>query len=286
LPDQLRYAVGAPNVGTFGDPMLLLDLAMAAEEAGWDGFFIWDHILYRDPQWNVTDPVVVSAAVATSTERIRFGILMNILSRRRVAKVARESVTLDRLSGGRLVVGAGLGSLPTEFESFGESADPVHRAKRLDESLYVLDALWSGKPVNFWGDQVVASDVTMLPTPVQQPRIPIWCGGRWPNKAPFRRAAQWDGMMPIHVRSHVGETMPPEQFREVAEYTLAHRTATGPFDIALEGRTDGTAPDRGALTVSPYAHAGLTWWVEALGWWRGGAAEAMTRVQQGPPRPI
>lgn len=284
MTDQLRYAIGAPNVGLFGDPLLLVDLAMAAEEAGWDGFFVWDHTLYRDPKWHVVDPVVVSAAVATCTKRIRFGILINVLARRRIAKVARESVTLDRLSGGRLVVGAGLGSLRTEFEAFGESADTGDRAELLDESLHLLDALWSGKTVNYWGDRLVAKDVTMLPVPVQKPRIPIWCGGRWPNKPPFERAAQWDGVMPLHANYRTGHTMPPDEFRDVVRYTLKHRVATGPFDIALEGQTPGAAPERGARVVRPYAEAGLTWWVEALGWWRGGAADAMTRVRQGPPR--
>ena len=177
MTNRIRYAVGVPNVGIFGEPSLLVDLATAAEEAGWDGFFVWDHILYRNPKWHVADPVVVSAAVATCTSRIRFGILVNILARRRVAKVARETVTLDRLSGGRLVVGAGLGSLPAEFEAFGEAADPRTRATRLDESLEMLEALWTGKPVSYWGNQLVVRDVMMLPTPVQKPRIPVWCGG-------------------------------------------------------------------------------------------------------------
>jgi alkanesulfonate monooxygenase SsuD/methylene tetrahydromethanopterin reductase-like flavin-dependent oxidoreductase (luciferase family) len=284
MTDQIRCAVGVPNVGIFGDPSLLVDIATAAEEAGWDGFFVWDHILYRDPQWHVADPVVVSAAVATCTNRIRFGILVNALARRRIAKVARETVTLDRLSGGRLVVGAGLGSLPSEFEAFGESADLRTRAARLDESLEMLEALWTGKPVSYWGDQLVVSDVTMLPAPVQKPRIPVWCGGRWPNKAPFRRAARWDGMMPLHAQYRVGETMPPGELREIIQYTLQHRTASGPFDVALEGRTDGAAQTEAARHVRAYADVGLTWWVEALGWWRGDASDAMTRVRQGPPR--
>ena len=98
---EVRFAAGVPNVGPFGDPLLLTDLAVAAEDSGWDAFFIWDHLLYRDQRWPVADPTVVIAAVAARTSRIRFGVLMNQLARRRVGKVARESVTLDRLSGGR-----------------------------------------------------------------------------------------------------------------------------------------------------------------------------------------
>jgi alkanesulfonate monooxygenase SsuD/methylene tetrahydromethanopterin reductase-like flavin-dependent oxidoreductase (luciferase family) len=262
---------------------MLVELAVAAEEAGWDGFFLWDHLLWRDPGGHVADSTVVISAAAARTERIRIGIMVNQLARRRAAKVARETITLDVLSGGRLIVGAGLGSLPAEFTAFGESADPRVRAARLDESLHLLDALWTGQPVTFHGEYLTATDVTMLPRPVQRPRIPIWCGGRWPNQRPFRRAARWDGVMPTHVGYGLGETMPPDELRAVIRYTREHRTTDGPFDVALEGRTDGSAADRGAQVVTAYARVGLTWWIEALGWWRGTPADAMNRIRQGPP---
>jgi len=283
VPGRPRCAVGVPTVSTFGDPRMLVELAVAAEEAGWDGFFLWDHLLWHEPGGHVADPTVVISAVAARTERIRFGIMVNLLARRRAAKVARETVTLDVLSGGRLIVGAGLGSLPAEFTAFGENADPRVRAARLDESLHLLDALWTGQPVTFHGEYLTATDVTMLPRPVQRPRIPIWCGGRWPNRPPFRRAARWDGVLPTHTGYGLGETMPPDELRAVIRYTRVHRTADGPFDVALEGRTDGSAADRGGRLVAAYARAGLTWWIEALGWWRGTPADAMARVRQGPP---
>ncbi len=283
MADRPRYAVGAPNVGSFGDPRLLVDLAVAAEEAGWDGFFLWDHLLWREPGGHVADPTVVISAVAARTERIRIAIMVNLLARRRPAKVARETVTLDVLTAGRLIVGAGLGSLDAEFTAFGESADPRVRAARLDESLHLLDAFWTGRPVTFQGEYLTATDVLMLPRPVQRPRIPVWCGGRWPHKAPFRRAARWDGIMPTHADYGLGETMPPDELAAVIRYTQEHRTAEGPFDVALEGRTDGAAADRGGRRVAPYVRAGLTWWIEALGWWRGTPADAIARVRQGPP---
>jgi len=259
-------AVGVPNVGPFGDPALLVELAVAAEEHGWDGFFVWDHQLWPDPEWAAADPVVVLSAIAARTARVRIGILVNVLARRRVGKVARESVTLDRLSGGRLVFGAGLGSYAGEFTAFGESGEARERAARLDESLTLLDALWRGEPVTMHGEYLTARDVTMRPGPVQQPRIPVWVGGRWPNKAPFRRAARWDGVMPTHRDYGLGETMPPDELRAVLRYTLGQRSDGGPFDVALEGRTDGATPDRGARQVARYVDAGLTWWIEALGW--------------------
>lgn len=285
MAEQWRCAAGVPNVGPFSDPVLLVDLAVAAEEHGWDGFFLWDHLLWRDPQWPTADPVVVISAVAARTTRITTGILVNVLPRRHPGKVAKEAATMDVLSGGRLIVGAGLGSLATECTAFGQSGDPAERAARLDESLALIDALWRGEPVTFHGEHLAADEVMMLPRPVQQPRIPIWCGGRWPNKAPFRRAARWDGVMPTHVRYGNGETMPPQELRAVVEYVRAHRASGEPFEVALEGRTDGTASDRGAADVVPYAAAGLTWWIEALGWWRGGPADALARVRQGPPAP-
>ena len=133
------------------------------------------------------------------------------------------------------------------------------------------------------GEYLTAVDVRMLPRPVQRPRIPVWCGGRWPAKAPFRRAARWDGVMPTHAGYGLGQTMPPEELRAVVQYTRQHRTGDGPFDVVLEGRTDGAAPGRGAAQVAPYLQAGLTWWIEALGWWRGSLQDAMNRVRQGPP---
>lgn len=283
MQERPRCAVGVPTVSTFGDPRMLVGLAVAAEEAGWDGFFLWDHLLWRDPAGHVADPTVVISAVAARTERIRIGVMVNLLARRRAAKVARETVTLDVLSEGRLIVGAGLGSLPAEFTAFGESADPRVRAARLDESLNLLDALWSGQPVTFRGEYLTAADVTMRPRPVQQPRIPIWCGGRWPNQRPFRRAARWDGVMPTHAGYGLGETMPADELQAVIRYTREHRTVDGPFDVALEGRTDGSAADRGGQLVAAYVRAGLTWWIEALGWWRGTPADAMHRIRQGPP---
>src|SRR5512142_2721165 len=152
-------AVGVPNVGPFGDPLLLVEMAVAAEQHGWDGFFVWDHQLWHDPAWAVADPAVVISAIAARTARVRIGILVNVLARRRVGKVARESVTLDQLSGGRLVFGAGLGSRAEELTAFGEAGDARQRAARLDESLELLDALWRGDPVTVHGAYLTAEDV-------------------------------------------------------------------------------------------------------------------------------
>src|SRR3712207_642370 len=171
-----RFAVGLPNVGPFADPGALVELAVAAEERGWDGVFLWDHLLYHDPGWGVVNTVVVASAIAARTSRIRVGVLVTALPRRRVQTVARETATLDRLSGGRLVFGAGIGSMDSEYAAFGENPDLRVRGAQLDTSLGALAALWSGSRVALPSGHTVA----MTPTPVQRPRIPVWCAGRWP----------------------------------------------------------------------------------------------------------
>ncbi|GAA5037465.1 alkanesulfonate monooxygenase SsuD/methylene tetrahydromethanopterin reductase-like flavin-dependent oxidoreductase (luciferase family) [Thermocatellispora tengchongensis] len=257
---MVRFAVGLPNVGEFGDPGVLVELGVAAEEHGWDGVFLWDHLLYHDRSWPVANSVVVLSAVAARTRRVRLGVLMTALPRRRVQNVAKETATLDVLSGGRLVVGAGLGSMDAEYAEFGEDPDLRARAAKLDRGLEELTRLWRRLP----------------PAPVQ-PRIPIWCPGRWPTKAGLRRAARWDGAMPTFHHFGRERPVPVAEFARVVGFLAAERGSLDGFDIALEGRAaDGL--------VGGYAAAGMTWWVEAMGWWRGGVAEARATIAAGPPR--
>jgi hypothetical protein len=189
-------------------------------------------------------------------------------------------VSLDRLSDGRLIFGAGLGSMDAEYTAFGEDAALRVRAEKLDESLQMLDALWSGGPVRFAGRHIRVDGIQMLPTPVQRPRIPIWCAGRWPATAGFRRAARWDGVMPTHAGYGRGTTMPPGALAAIVAIISGERGGLSGFDVAVEGRT---TPNGAAGIVAAYAEAGLTWWVEAMGWWRGGIAEARSRIAAGPP---
>jgi alkanesulfonate monooxygenase SsuD/methylene tetrahydromethanopterin reductase-like flavin-dependent oxidoreductase (luciferase family) len=268
-------------MGEFGDPVALVELARAADAAGWDGVFFWDHLLWRDPSWPVANSTVVTAAAAAVTSRVRLGVMVHAVSRRRPAQLAAETATLDVLSGGRAVFGAALGSYPDEWSRFGADADPRARADLMDESLTVIDALWSGHPVTHRGELLTVDDVQMSLTPVQRPRVPVWVGGSWPSRRPFRRAARWDGVMPTHRDYGSGQTMPPATLAEVLAYVGEHRDPTAaPIDVALEGRTE---PDDTA-TVPAYAEVGLTWWIEALGWWRGGLAAARSRIAAGPPR--
>lgn len=280
---RLRHAIGVPTVREFADPRLLVELAVAAEEAGWDGFFVWDHLLYRQPDPAVADPQVVISAAAARTARMRLGILIVPLSRRRPAKVAKEMTTLDHLTGGRMVLGVGLGSVPQEWSAFGEDPDPRVRARRMDEGLEIVAGLMAGQEVTVEGDHEAARGAAIHPASLQQPRVPIWIGGSWPNRRPFERAARWDGVMPTHVDYGSGTTMPPSELADALAHVQAHRPdPTAPFDVVLEGATTPD-PDEAAETIAPYREVGLTWWIEALGWWRGDTVAARERIAAGPP---
>jgi alkanesulfonate monooxygenase SsuD/methylene tetrahydromethanopterin reductase-like flavin-dependent oxidoreductase (luciferase family) len=274
----IRRAVGLPNLNDYADPGRLIALAQTAEQAGWDGCFIWDHLVYRNPPTPAADPQVVLGAIAATTSRIRFGALLTPLARRRPTKVARETATLDVLSGGRLVFGAALGwSGEEEFEDLGEPGDARVRADKLDEGLAILDALWSGETVDFTGVHYTVRDTHFIPRPVQRPRVPVWIGGVWPGRRPFRRAARWDGVFPLVEGQQDTETMPPEQLDEILAYTRAHRDGR-PLDAIIEGNSDG---DRASL--ADYEAAGLTWYIEKLGWWRGTPADVEAAIRRGPP---
>jgi alkanesulfonate monooxygenase SsuD/methylene tetrahydromethanopterin reductase-like flavin-dependent oxidoreductase (luciferase family) len=234
---------------------------------------------------------VLLTGAALSTERIRLGTMITPLARRRVSKLAREVTTLDRLTGGRMILGVGLGApIPDEFGSFGEPTDPKHLAVRLDESLEALNLLWSGEPVTFRGQHVVVEDVAFLPTPVQRPRVPVWVGGEWPARPPMRRAAGWDGAMPILLAGQPRKPRQPDAATvgEIAAFLGEQRAAAGlheePFDLVISGTSLAT-PAAAADLVGPLEQAGATWWAECI-WDDLERAEPMVRrVEQGPPPP-
>ena len=283
----MRFAVDVPNFGDFADPRVVADLARRAEEAGWDGLFVWDHVTHRKAlRRTIADPWVLLTAAALATERIRLGTMITPVARRRVSKLAREVTTLDRLTGGRMILGVGLGApIADEFGSFGETTDPKELAARLDEGLTALSLLWSGEPVTFRGEHVVVEDVTFLPTPVQRPRVPVWVGGEWPARPPMRRAARWDGAVPL-LRDDGGKPRQPDPatVREIRDFLSRERARAGrdrePFDLVLSGTSSGAATD----LVGPLAEAGGTWWLECR-WDDLERAEPMVRrADQGPPR--
>src|SRR5438067_4066679 len=206
----MRYGVSMPNFADYGDVHTLVELAREAEAAGWDGFFLWEHMIFwRDLRVPIVDPWVALAAIAAGTERISLGPMVTPVARRRPWKLARETVSLDHLSRGRLILGVGLGDpADADFGVFGEETDAKVRARKLDEGLNVLAGLWGGEPFSYRGEHYRVEETVFLPRPVQSPRIPVWVGGWWPHKPPLRRAARWDGVFP-------GKITPDSRFEAV-----------------------------------------------------------------------
>ena len=231
-----RRAIFVAPFGEHADARRLARLAEAAEARGWDGFFLWDHLVYVDTR-ELADPWVAMTAIACATERVRFGALVTPTPRRRIQKLARETVTLDRLSGGRLVLGVGIGGdRHGEFAPFGDEADPRERARRLDADLERLVELWGGE---------------FAPPPAQQPRIPIWVAARWPNLRPLQRGARWDGLFPIDLPG-------PESLAElVAQIGALREGVAGPYDFVVTNPA-GTDP-------GPWEEAGATWCLSGFG---------------------
>ena len=255
----MKHGISIPNFGAFADIHRLTELAREAEDNGWDGFFLWDHL--NEPPAPMLDPWVALAAIAAATKRIRIGTMVTPVARRRPWKLARETVSIDHLSAGRLILGVGLGWMPREEHArFGEDADDRVRARRLDEGLDVLAGLWSGEPFSYEGEEYQVDNATFLPRPVQQPRIPVWVAGYWPNRRPFRRAARWDGVVPMKAPTSPGampQLLTPNEVPEMLDYTLRHRDTDAPFDVAMSAVMPPD-PD----LVDSFAAAGVTWLLE------------------------
>jgi alkanesulfonate monooxygenase SsuD/methylene tetrahydromethanopterin reductase-like flavin-dependent oxidoreductase (luciferase family) len=267
-----------------GDIHTVADLAAEAEAAGWDAAFYWDGINIQDmPMY---DPWVTMAAMALRTQHVRLGAIVSPLSRRRPWKLARETVSLDHLSGGRLIVPVGLGALDDGgFGKVGEPTDRKTRAELLDESLAILTGLWSGEPFQYDGKHYHLDTMTFLPKPVQSPRIPIWVVAMWPSERSMQRALRYDGLLP-NVRGADGapRDVTPDDIREMAAYVAERRNQSTPFDIVMEGETPGDDPAQAAAIVRPFAEAGANWWNESRWGAMSDVELVRTRIQQGPPR--
>jgi alkanesulfonate monooxygenase SsuD/methylene tetrahydromethanopterin reductase-like flavin-dependent oxidoreductase (luciferase family) len=274
----VRFAINAPNFGSFANPRVTAELATAAEAAGWDGFFLWDHILSPQDQL-LGDTWTQLAAIAARTSTIKLGPIVTPLPRRRPEVIARQAVALDHLSNGRLVMGVGLGDdWLREFSAFDGAVDDRQRGAMLDEALDVLAGLWSGKPFSFNGTHYKVHNATFLPRPVQQPRIPIWIAGHWPAPRPFRRAARWDGA----VLSGQGNILTPTECRDVHAFIQKNRTTREPFDMVIAGEWSTSAASMEASNIDEYAAAGVTWYQMPLSP-NESLESALTKLRFGPP---
>lgn len=236
--------------------------------------FTWDGISLGP--MDTYDPWVTMAAMAMRTQRVTLGAIITPPSRRRPWKLARETMSVDRLSGGRLVLPVGLGALDDAgFGTVGEATAARDRAERLDETLAILDGLWSGEPFGFEGRHYRFDPMTFRPTPVQRPRIPIWVVGAWPNERSMARAARWDGL--------VAQVDTPSALAAAVDWVAAHRDAdAGPYAVIAQGSTPFDDPPAARAAVQPWADAGATWWIEAD--WETGTVDAIRRrIDAGPP---
>ncbi|MGN6090096.1 MAG: LLM class flavin-dependent oxidoreductase [Actinomycetales bacterium] len=236
-----RRGVFVAPFDALADPQVIGDLAARAEAAGWEGFFVWDHLLYREPVRAIADVWICCAAVAMRTQTLLFGPMVTPLARRRPQVLARQAASLAVLSQGRFVLGLGLGDDGArELSAFGDEADPRIRARKLDEGLDVLTGLLSGELVDHDGDHYVARQVRFHPAPA----VPIWLAARFPNRAPVRRAARYDGLFVIGLHA-------PEDLDEVSAALDQHTPAPG-YDVVIDLPADqDPAPwlDRGASWV-------------------------------------
>lgn len=276
----MKFGLMLPNRGKpYGDVNLLVELALSAEESGWDGCFIWDHIGGGRNSPTV-DPWICLAAIAARTQKIRFGTMITPLSRRRPWKVAREIVTLDYLSHGRVTLGVGLGDMANkDFDSFSEVTKPRIRAEMLDEALEIIRGLQSGKPYAFSGEHYQVRDALFQPVPIQQPHVPVWVGGHWPFKRPMQRAAQWNGVIPLGWGTG---PLTPQMIRSLVDYILPLRNSDQPFDICKVGSTFSKHIKEEKPGV--FESAGATWWIESVYSGTATLKQMQKLIQSGPPK--
>jgi alkanesulfonate monooxygenase SsuD/methylene tetrahydromethanopterin reductase-like flavin-dependent oxidoreductase (luciferase family) len=279
----MNFGLSLPNHGEYGDIQRIVELAVLAEEAGWDGFFLWDHIARGvAPQ---IDPWIAMSAIASQTQTMRLGLLITPIARRRPWKVAREIVTLDHLSNGRMVLGVGLGDFQgKEFKNFGEVVDQRQRGEMLDEGLDIIAGLQSGEEFHFQGKHYKIEKTIFNPKPVQQPRVPIWVAGKWPNKKPYRRAAKWDGVVPIHRSRNIKEYLTINEVEEIIQYIEDHRMIDIPFDFCVQGVLPAKKMSEDRAIVEKYEKAGATWWIEFVYSSTGSFKKNTERIRFGPPR--
>ena len=266
----------------------LVDAGVAAEEAGWDGVFLADHLIFPPPpeigaassvdeHWPMPDPWIALSGIAAMTSGIRLGTWITPVARRQPWQLARDLATLDRMSDGRVILGVGLGRRP-DYEQFGQSWDLKTVAARTDESLALIERLWSGDRVTHSGDHYQLTDVALLPTPTQQPRIPIVVGGIWPRKPAVRRGARWDGIMTHFPGDGVlpADGLPPEQ--HATEMVNYYRSLTDrPGEVFLPATPEQHSSEWTTLAVE----LGATWLYTAKleGTW----TLDLNKISQGPP---
>jgi alkanesulfonate monooxygenase SsuD/methylene tetrahydromethanopterin reductase-like flavin-dependent oxidoreductase (luciferase family) len=283
---MIRYGLDMASAGPAGDAHTMGELAHIAEESGWDGIFLEDYIVWQShPDVPTYDPWITLAAIAMRTQRIRLGTMVTPIARRRPWKLAQELVTLDHLSNGRMILGVGLGDtgesigMDSSFAQFGETLDPKKRSRMLDEGIEIITHIWNGEPFSFDGEFYKMHDVQILPKPVQQPRIPIWVGGGYPNRGAVERALRWDGSCMYKQQGH---WMQPEDVRALRERVIALRGTVDGYDITVGGARRWEEEDKQRAYLESLVAAGITWWHEYIPPNAGDFEEQRKMIERGP----
>ena len=293
--DDLRFGLYCPTFGEYSDPKYLVELAQLAENSGWDGFFIWDHILLTGSGLPVADAITTLAAIASKTDQIKLGPMVTPIPRRRPWKLAKELITLDHLSGGRIVLGAGIGNPDWEFTLFGEDPSLSVRAEKLDEGLEIISQMCSGE-IEYYGKHYEVQSEKIGPASLQKPRIPVWIAGTYGFKAPFRRATRWDGVFPLRmnidellqpsesIRNWSSMWLNPSQLSEIKEIVLRIRGSLDGFDVVNSGSTLRDSAKAAEEKVKIYENVGASWWLEWILDDPSLVDDYKELIMKGPPR--
>jgi alkanesulfonate monooxygenase SsuD/methylene tetrahydromethanopterin reductase-like flavin-dependent oxidoreductase (luciferase family) len=273
---SMRFAINLMNFGYLSEVNDLVELAVEAEDAGWDAVFLADHVNWADMGFHV-DPWVALGLIADRTSTVLIGTSVTPLPRRRPTKLAREILTLHQISEGRFVFGAGSGLWRSEFADLGDVGDFATRGEMLDEGLDLLQKTWSGDAFDHEGAHYRAKGQTFAPGGAE---IPIWVAGSWPNRKPFRRAARFDGVMA--VSQEFTRPLSPNEVSAILTYVAEHRDSTRSFNLAIAMNTSDDA-SADAERAAAYAAAGADWWQEGVIPVATTLHETRATIRRGPP---
>ena len=283
MTSKIKYGLGFIQFNELSNPELVVEFAIEAEKAGWDGFFLIDHIYFsRENISSIAETWVLLSAIAARTEKIKIGTCVSPLPRYHPWQFAKMAATLDILSKGRLILGLGLGGPEVEYETFGQKYDLKILAEKMDECLDIIQGLWTGELFSYKGKHYQIDDACLLPKPLQNPRIPLILGGSWPFKKPFIRAAKYDGVLPIH--RNFPQDLNPNELKEILDTVKQNRINDDPFEVMMFG-SGFFVPDKRLEIMKPYIDLGITWWLEHVNTLMQPSVEKMKDlVKKGPPR--
>lgn len=276
----MRYGLSVMNFGDLGEARRMAELARVAEDSGWEAVLVWDHLAFC---WGPPsgDPWTLVTATALATSRILVGTDVSVIARERPMPFANRLATVDRLSGGRLVLGVGVGGAEAEYKAAGEPVDLRERALLTDETLMVVQALLEGETVDYQGPAWSVEDVTLAPLPLQA-HVPVWVGGS--SRGARRRAARHDGWIPVTADDDGRTVLTPDDLRvalaEITSLRAEAGRAQDPFTVGVHGETPASG---GAAVVEPWQDAGATWWLETIHGGLGTTDQVFARVAAGPP---